>query len=138
MSVETIERGWRALAAALGILAVGATLPAMCVAATCFKVMDATAYAGKAEMEALGIQPIKLEDPRHWWHGVPDDARSLKEATIKATRPLIGLKVPLLVDLELPLAGQSSDIAANRQRYIDVIQWMREAGFTAPLSYYSS
>src|SRR5438067_11961919 len=103
---------------AFGFLVVGSTLPAMCVAAGCFKVMDATLYADKPDMSALGIQPIKLVEPVRWWHGVPNDKKSLKEATTKATGPLIGLPTPLLIDLELELSGKSPDIAANCQRYI--------------------
>jgi len=110
----------------------------MCVAAGCFKVMDATVYADKPDMRAVGIQTIKLVEPVRWWHEVPNNEKSLKEATIKATGPLIGLTSPVLIDLELPVSGNSLDIAANRQRYRDVIQWMRDGGFTAPLAFYGS
>ena len=137
MNMEAMGRGWSGRAATLGVLVIALGLPAMS-AANCFKVMDATLYVDKPDMPALGIQPIKLVEPPRWWHGVPNDEKSLKEATTKATGPLMGLPTPLLIDLELELSGKSPDIAANRQRYIDVIHWMREAGLTVPLSYYSS
>ena len=69
MNGETMRRGSLARVAALGILATTSTLPALCVAASCFKVMDATLYADKPDMPALGIQPIKLVEPPRWWHG---------------------------------------------------------------------
>ena len=138
MNVETIGHRWLARATALGILAVGSIVPAMCVAASCFKVMDATLYTDKPEMEALGIQPIKLVEPPRWWHGVLNSEKSLKAATSKATGPLINETSPVLIDLELPLSGNSPEIGANRQRYVDLIHWMRDAGFTAPLSFYDS
>ena len=138
MNVEIIGRGRLARVVVLGILVVGSTLPAMCVAAGCFKVMDATLYADKPDTRALGVQTIKLVEPPRWWHGVPNNEKSLKEATIKETGPLVGLRSSVLIDLELPLAGNSPDIAANRQRYRDLIQWMRDGGFSAPLSFYGS
>ena len=60
MNVEPMRRGWLARVTAVGILVAGSTLPSVCVAASCFKVMDATLYADKPDMPALGIQPIKL------------------------------------------------------------------------------
>jgi hypothetical protein len=100
--------------------------------------MDATLYANKPDMQALQIQPLRLVEPPRWWQGVPNDEKSLKEATAKGMAPLVGMATPLVIDLELQLSGASPDIAANRQRYIDVIHWMRDAGFAAPLSFYSS
>src|SRR5947208_16122787 len=114
--IERMENRWMARTVILGILMVGSAVPAICVAASCFKVMDATLYSDKPDMEALGIQPIRLVDPSRWWHGVPNDEKSLKEATSQATKPLIAEKLPVLIDLELQLVGNSPDIAANRQR----------------------
>ncbi len=138
MNVDAMKCGRLAHVVALGSLVIGSTLPAVCVAASCFKVMDATLYADKPYMQALQIQPLQLVEPARWWHGVPNDEKSLKEATTKAMEPLVGLAKPLVIDLELQLSGGSPDIAANRQRYIDVIHWMRGAGFAAPLSFYGS
>src|SRR5437016_5384538 len=107
MNVETMRRGWLARVTALGILVAGWTLPAVCVAASCFKVMDATLYADKPDMQALQIQPLQLVEPPRWWRGVSNDEKSLKEATTKAMEPLIGLATPLVIDLELQLSGGS-------------------------------
>jgi len=138
MNVEIIGRGRLARVVALGILALGSSVPAMCVAASCFKVMDATLYADKPDMRALGVQTIKLVEPPRWWHGVPNDNKSLKEATIRATTPLVRETAPVLIDLELPLSGNAPEIAMNRQRYTDLIDWMREGGFSSPISFYGS
>jgi hypothetical protein len=138
MNITFSSRGSKARGTALGLLFVAWAVPTMCLAADCFKVMEATLYADKPDMRALGIQTIKLVEPPRWWHGVANDGKSLKEATVRATNPLVGETSPVLIDLELALAGNSPEIVANRQRYLDVIQWMREGGFKSPLSFYGS
>jgi hypothetical protein len=137
MKLTIRQRNCKARCAVFGLLALAAALPALCLA-DCFKVMDATLYADKPDMAALGIQAVKLVEPPRWWHGAGSDRKSIKEATVRATTPLINETSPVLIDLELPLAGNAPEIEANRQRYLDLVGWMREGGFNAPIAFYGS
>ena len=84
------------------LLAVASMVPAIGVAASCFKVMDATLYVDKPDMRALGIQPVKLVEPPRWWRGVPEDGKSVKEATIKANMSRMGLSAARVAPIGTP------------------------------------
>ena len=106
----------------------------------CFKVFDATLYSGKPDLSALGIQHLTLIEPARWWAGLPDDEGALRDATKRQTVPLLDNPDPILIDLELPLTStaKSPNPDKNLARYVNFIDWMREAGYKKPLSYYGS
>jgi hypothetical protein len=120
------------------------TLMAVCTgetataAAGCFQIFDATLYSGKPDLAALGIQHLTLVEPPRWWKGAAADDNSLKEATKAGTTPLLQNGDPVVIDLELPLTSNNPNSDSNIGKYVKTIDWMRDAGYTKPLSFYGS
>jgi len=113
------------------------TVPAD-AASSCFKVFDATLYSDKPDLAALGIQHLTLVEPMRWWKGAATTDDALREATKQNTVPLLQTQEPVVIDLELPLAGNSPAAQQNVARYLNTIDWMRAAGYNKPLSFYAS
>jgi hypothetical protein len=134
-----MNKTWAGLSVYIGLLAVLALGASSAEAAgSCFHVYDATLFTNKPNLAAQGIQHITLVEPMRWWKGVPDNDDALRDATKTNTLPLLQSQEPVLIDLELPLAGNTPAIAQNQRRYVQVIDWMRAAGYNKPLSFYAS
>jgi hypothetical protein len=107
-------------------------------AAACFRIFDATAYSGKPDLAALGIQHLTLVVPARWWKGAGADDNSLREATKAGTAPILKNSDPVVIDLELPLTSNNPASEGNIAKYVKTIDWMRDAGYSKPLSFYGS
>lgn len=107
-------------------------------AAACFKVLDATLYAGKPDLKQYGIEHVTLVEPPRWWKAANADASGRHAATAQNAKQLIGNPETVIIDLELPVGRSSPAAEQNIQQYLDVIDAMREGGYERPLSFYGT
>jgi hypothetical protein len=129
------RRPWRA-AALLAVLAVFAT--PLRSAESCFRIFDATVYAGRPDLAGVGIERLSVVEPERWWQAAGAVGSEAKRtATIGAVRALAALPGRLVLDLELADDGTMEGRAAVIGEYRAVAQWVRDAGYAGSLGYYS-
>jgi hypothetical protein len=130
-----VRHPWRAAALLAALVVVANPLWG---AEGCFRVFDATAYSGKPDLSAMGIERLSLLEPERWWKAAGAVGSEAKRAaTINAVRALATFPERLVLDLELADDGSAEGRAAVIGEYRAVAQWLREAGFTGSLGYYS-
>jgi hypothetical protein len=104
----------------------------------CFHLFDSTAYRNKPDLREHGVEPADTYEPVRYWPGssgndLPDPGAA--ERWVSDMRRKRGLVV---LDVERWWIG-GTDAAAGEnavRRYITVLDWIRRAGYTAPLGYY--
>jgi|GEM_PF-909648 len=125
----------RLLAALVCLVACGAALGA--TKSACFRVFDATLYAGKPDLSVLGVQRLSVAEPERWWGSLAtSNLTARRAATMAGIAALHPQPSSLAVDLELPEDGNLGSTIDNVAEYQRVAQWIRDGGFGGTLGFY--
>lgn len=103
-----------------------------------FEVFDATLYSGKPDMRRFGVSPITvIYEHRLWKKGeskrnVPSES-AIREVAEEAAR----VGHPVVIDIEIwPLVGDDAVVDANVDKYVWVMERMREAQPSLQMGYF--
>lgn len=124
----------------LSVLSLLAVSAAQADQGKCIRVFDATDYRGKPVLADRGIESANVFEPdRYWPRGPHDDDlpdASAAQEWIRRIRTKQGL---LVLDVERWwLRGEDAPVHEAMRRYLAVFDWIRAAGYTAPMGYYGA
>ena len=106
----------------------------------CFRVFDATLYIDKPDLRPRGLEPANVFEPDRWWpKGPHDDDLPDPSAPQTWIRTITAKQGVLVLDLERWwLRGEDAPVQEAMRRYITVFDWIRAAGYSAPMGYYGT
>jgi hypothetical protein len=105
----------------------------------CFRLFDATLYAGKPDLRERGFEPIQTFEPDRWWpKGETHDDLPSPVAARHWMGDIRDKHGKLVLDLERWWLGGTDAVAAAgaMRRYLTVIEWIRNADYTGQIGYY--
>jgi Hyaluronidase len=131
-------RGRLAVALAISSAALAHAPAAHAAEGGCFRMFDATAYAGKPDLVQRGIEPTNAFEPDRWWpKGSADDDLPDPSAAQHWMLDIGRGRGQLVLDLERWwLRGDAATVRERMRRYTTVLGWIRAAGYSGPIGFY--
>jgi hypothetical protein len=89
-------------------------------------------------MQSRGVEPAYTFEPDRWWpRGDTDDDLPSPSAAQHWIRDISGKRGQLVLDVERwSLRGTDAAAREAMRRYITLVDWIRNAGYSGPIGYY--
>lgn len=111
----------------------GAAVPAKCL-----QIFDSLYYTAKTGTRGMNMRPLQPAGALNWW---PDRKNTLelpRQADVERwIRKLPRRDLLLAIDLEhWPLRGTHDEMAKVVERYVTLVQWVRQSDYRGPIGFY--